>query len=528
MASFAAPRPAVAPSPRKPANDDSTVNGVPIILITLTTMLGLIMAIIDTSIVNVALSDMGGTLGASIDEVGWVATGYILATVIVMPLNGWLTARFGRRNFYAACIVIFTVASFLCGTATSIWQLVFYRVIQGFGGGALQPTAQAILFESYPPAKRNSAMAIFGLGAMVGPALGPTLGGVIVDNYSWPLIFYINIPIGILAFVMTMAFIKDQTYVKRDTSPIDWLGLAMLTAGVSSLQFVLERGQREDWFSSQTICIMTAVAVVSLISFIVRELRDSHPLVDLSVFKSRSFSAGCTIGIVTGFGLFGTSLMIPLYFQNVLGFDATTTGFALLPGALATAASMPMASIFVKWVDSRISIALGLALFAVGCWMMGGLNGQADFADTMTPRIIQGLALGFLFVPLTTLTLSSVSREKMSGATGVYTLIRQLGGSLGIAILQFYETRREDSAYASLATGMTRGNEALANLLHGATSQSQMLSNTYEMVVANARAVAYNDVFRLCAIVFVVSLPTILLLGKAQAAKGTPPVPAAE
>jgi DHA2 family multidrug resistance protein len=528
MASFAAPRPAVAPSPRKPANDDSTVNGVPIILITLTTMLGLIMAIIDTSIVNVALSDMGGTLGASIDEVGWVATGYILATVIVMPLNGWLTARFGRRNFYAACIVIFTVASFLCGTATSIWQLVFYRVIQGFGGGALQPTAQAILFESYPPAKRNSAMAIFGLGAMVGPAIGPTLGGVIVDNYSWPLIFYINIPIGILAFVMTMAFIKDQTYVKRDTSPIDWLGLAMLTAGVSSLQFVLERGQREDWFSSQTICIMTAVAVCSLVAFIVRELRDPKPLVDLSVFKSRSFSAGCTIGIVTGFGLFGTSLMIPLYFQNVLGFDATTTGFALLPGAIATAVSMPLASMFVKRVDSRISIAMGLALFAVGCWMMGGLNGQADFADTMTPRIIQGLALGFLFVPLTTLTLSSVSREKMSGATGVYTLIRQLGGSLGIAILQFYETRREDSAYASLATGMTQGNEALANLLHGAASQSQMLNDTYQMVVANARAVAYNDVFRLCAIVFIVSLPTIFLLGKAQVAKGAPPVAAAE
>jgi DHA2 family multidrug resistance protein len=273
---------------------------------------------------------------------------------------------------------------------------------------------------------------------------------------------------------------------------------------------------------------MTAVAVVSLIAFIVRELRDPHPLVDLTVFKSRSFSAGCTIGIVTGFGLFGTSLMIPLYFQNVLGFDATTTGFALLPGALATAASMPLASMFVKWVDSRISIALGLALFAVGCWMMGGLNAQADFADTMTPRIIQGLALGFLFVPLTTLTLSSVSRAKMSGATGVYTLIRQLGGSLGIAILQFYETRREDSAYASLATGMTRGNEALANLLHGAASQAQMLNTTYEMVVANARAVAYNDVFRLCAIVFVISLPTIFLLGKAQVAKGTPPVPAAE
>jgi DHA2 family multidrug resistance protein len=487
---------------------------VPIVLITLTTMLGLIMAIIDTSIVNVALSDIGGTLGASIDEVGWVATGYILANVIVMPLNGWLTARFGRRNFYAACIVIFTVSSFLCGTATSIWQLVFYRVIQGFGGGALQPTAQAILFESFPPEKRSGAMAIFGLGAMVGPAIGPTLGGVIVDNYSWPLIFYINIPIGIIAFLMTLAFIKDQTYVKRDTSPIDWIGLGLLTAGVSSLQFVLERGQREDWFSSQTIVVAAVISVVGIIAFIIRELRDPRPLVDLTVFRSRTFTAGSIIGIVTGFGLFGTSLMMPLYFQNVLGFDATTTGLALLPGAIATAISMPLANIFVKFVDKRISIGLGLILFAIGCWTMGGLNTQAAFVDTLGPRITQGLALGFLFVPLTTMTLGGISREKMSGATGVYTLIRQLGGSLGIAILQLYETRREDSAYATLAQGVTRANSAVAGMLHGAANQGHMLNDIYGMVVANATAVAYNDVFRLCAVVFVVSLPTILLLGK--------------
>jgi len=502
-----------------PAPADKQAPAVPLAMITLTTMLGLIMAIIDTSIVNVALSDIGGTLGASTDEVGWVATGYILANVIVMPLNGWLTARFGRRNFYAACIVIFTVSSFLCGTATSIWQLVFYRVIQGFGGGALQPTAQAILFESYPPEKRSGAMAIFGLGAMVGPAIGPTLGGVIVDNYSWPLIFYINIPIGIIAFFMTMAFIKDQTYVKRDTSPIDWIGLGMLTAGVASLQFVLERGQREDWFSSQTIIVATAISVFSLAGFITRELRDSKPLVDLSVFRSRTFTAGCIIGIVTGFGLYGTSLMIPLFYQNVLRFDATTTGFALLPGAIATAVSMPLASTFVKYVDARISIFLGLVLFAIGCWTMGGLNGQAAVDDTLFPRITQGLALGFLFVPLTTLTLSSISREKMSGATGVYTLIRQLGGSLGIAILQVYETRREDSAYAVLAGGVTAANQPMANLMHGAKNGMQMLDNVWNLVTANAQAVAYNDVFRLCAVVFIISLPTIFLLGKPPSTK---------
>ena len=491
-------------------------------MITITTMLGLIMAIIDTSIVNVALSNMAGTLGASVDEIGWVATGYILAQVIVMPLNGWLTARFGRRNFYAACILIFTVSSFLCGTATSVWQLVAYRILQGIGGGALQPTAQAILFESYPPEKRNSAMAIFGLGAMVGPAIGPTLGGYIVDNFSWPLIFFINLPIGIAAFFMTLTFIKDQSYVKRSTNPVDWLGLGLLTAGVASLQYVLERGQTEDWFGSQTIVVMTVIAVGSIVAFIIRELNDPQPLVDLTVFRSRSFTAGNIIGVVSGFGLFGSALMMPLYFQNVMGFTAMGTGLALLPGAIATAISLPIASHMVKWIDQRVCIALGMFLFAVGCWMVGGLNQHAAFEDTLWPRAIQGFALGFMWVPLTTATLSEVSRAKMAGATGVYTLVRQLGGSLGIAILQLVETRTQDSAYASLAAGVTMANQSVANLLHGAANQSAMLTNVFGMVMLNAEAVAYNDVFRLCAIVFLISIPSVLLLRPASTSAAIP------
>jgi MFS transporter, DHA2 family, multidrug resistance protein len=487
-------------------------------------MLGLIMAIVDTSIVNVALTNMAGSLGASLDEIGWVATGYILASVIVMPLNGWLTARFGRRNFYAACILIFTVSSFLCGTATSVWQLVAYRVLQGIGGGALQPTAQAILFESYPPEKRSGAMAIFGLGAMVGPAIGPTLGGYIVDNNSWQLIFYINLPIGIAAFFMTLAFIKDQTYIKRSTNPVDWLGLGLLTAGIASLQYVLERGQTEDWFSSQTIVVMTVISVCAIIAFIIRELRDPQPLVDLSVFRSRSFSAGSIIGIVTGFGLYGSALMMPLYFQNVMGFSAMGTGLALLPGAIATAISMPIAGRLGKWMDARLSIGLGLIIFAIGCWMVGGLNQHAAFEDTLWPRAIQGFALGFMFVPLTTATLGEISRAKMSGATGVYTLVRQLGGSLGIAILQLYETRRQDSAYASLASGITMANQNVANMLHGMANQSGMLTNIFSMVMLNAETVAYNDVFRLCAIVFIISVPSVFLLRGSKPAAGAPPV----
>ncbi len=481
----------------------------PLSMITLTVMLGLIMAIIDTSIVNVALTNMAGNLGSSIDEIGWVATGYILANVIIMPLNGWLTARFGRRNFYATCIVIFTLASLLCGTATNVWQLVFYRVIQGFGGGALQPTAQAILFESYPPEKRSGAMAIFGLGAMVGPAIGPTLGGIIVDNYSWQLIFYINIPIGIVAFLMTLAFIRDPAYLKRDRSPVDVIGLGLLTAGVASVQYVLERGQHDDWFSSSTIVILTFVAVVSLVAFCIREWRDPRPLVDLKVFKYRSFSAGSVIGIVSGFGLFGTALILPLFFQNVLGFSATQTGMALLPGAIATALSMPIASRAVQRLDGRAVIAAGLLMFAVSTWWMGDINQYAGYWDVFWPRALQGFALGFLFVPLTTATLGDVAREKMANATGIYTLVRQLGGSLGIAILQFLQTRYQDQAYVALASGVTSSNPNVEQYLHDLHGTAAEL---YSMVMVNATVISYDGILRLCAVIFVLSTPLVFFL----------------
>ncbi len=481
----------------------------PLAMITLTVMLGLIMAIIDTSIVNVALNTMAGNLGASIDEIGWVATGYILAQVIVMPLNGWLTARFGRRNFYAASLAIFTAASFMCATASSVWLLVFYRVIQGFGGGALQPTAQSILFESYPPERRAGAMAIFGLGAMVGPAIGPVLGGYIVDNFSWSLIFDINVPIGIAAFVMTLAYIRDPTYLERDRSPVDVIGLILLAIGLGSLQYVLERGQTLDWFSSGQIVAFTLVSVVAIVAFVIRELRDSTPLVDLRVFCSRAFSAGSLLGIITGFGLYGTALVLPLFLQNVLGFTPTDAGFALLPGALATALSMPLASSGLKHFDGRVLIAAGLAIFAVGAWWMGGLNQNAGYWDVFWPRALQGFALGFLFVPLTTATLSEVPNAKMANATGIYTLVRQLGGSLGIAILILLQTRFEDAAYVGLAASVTAQNPAIVN---GLQHQGLSVDQLYSMVMTNATVISYDMVLRLCGIAFAVSIPLVLLL----------------
>ena len=487
----------------------------PLALITITVMLGLIMAIIDSTIVNVAINTIGGNLGASVDEAAWIATGYILATVVVMPLNGWLTAFFGRRNFYAVSLAIFTIASLLCGTAHSIWMLVFYRIIQGIGGGALQPTAQAIMFETYPPERRGAAMAIFGLGAMVGPAVGPLLGGYIIDNATWPLIFYINIPIGIVALLMTLAFIPNPKFLAKPEGGVDWTGLALLTAGLASLQYVLERGEHDDWFNSSTIWTLTIVAVVGLTLFCFKALRDKNPLVNLRVFKHRSFSVGSIIGIVMGFGLFGTALILPLFFQTILGFTAFDTGFALLPGAIATAITMFVVGRILNRFDGRALIALGMLLFAYSCWVLGGLSSDAGFWDVFWPRVEQGIGLGLLFVPLSTLSLGDVPLQELAGATGVYTLVRQLGGSLGIAILTTLLTHQTAVAWNVLASGVTQS--------HGYST-----GELTQMVSQQSSMIAFNYLFRVCANVFLVSTPLTLLMKRKPTAPGAVLAMAAE
>jgi DHA2 family multidrug resistance protein len=490
-------------------------HGAPVALITITVMLGLIMAIIDSTIVNVALNTIGGNLGATVDEVAWVATGYILANVVIMPLNGWLTALLGRKMFYATSLALFTVASLLCGTARSIWVLVFYRVVQGIGGGALQPTAQAILFETFPAERRGAAMAIFGMGAMVGPAIGPTLGGWMVDNASWPLIFYINVPIGIVAFLMTLAFIPNPKYIEKPKGGIDWTGLALLTAGLASLQFVLEQGERDDWFSSQTILTLSTISVAALILFVVKTLRDKHPLVDLSVFRFRSFSVGSFLGIIMGFGLFGTSLVLPLFFQTMLGFTAFDTGMALMPGAIATAISMLIIGRMLNRIDGRWSIVFGTLIFAWSTWLLGGLTAQAGYWDVFWPRVVQGFALGFLFVPLTTISLSDVPVPKLAGATGVFTLLRQLGGSLGIAILTTLLTHKTAIAWNVLASGVTE-------------SHGYSVGQLTQLVAQQATMIGYDYVFRVTAIVFVLSTPLVFLIRRHPRAAAAMPSAEAE
>jgi DHA2 family multidrug resistance protein len=467
-------------------------------MIAVTVMLGMIMAIIDATIVNVALDTIAGNLGASLDDIAWVATGYILASIITMPLNGWLTAYFGRKKYYAACIALFTVASILCGTATNVWQLVAYRVLQGFGGGALQPTAQAILFETFPPERRGSAMALFGIGVMAGPALGPILGGWIVDNAAWPLIFYINLPIGILAFVMTMMFIPDPQYLTKPKTGLDIFGLGLLAAGLGSLQYVLERGQHDDWLDSNLIIGLIVVAAVTLPWFLYRMLHERYPLVDLTAFRFRGFTVGNIMLCVVGFGLFGTSLIMPLFFQQIMGMTAFGTGMALLPGAIATAVMMVIVPRLMKITDVRYLVTAGALLFAWSCWALGDLNDVAGYANVFWPRLVQGVGLGLLFVPVTTIMLADVPRHELSSATGVSQLVRQLGGSLGIAILTTLLATHTAYAWQALAGGVTH-------------AFGQSTGTLTSLVARNATVIAYDYLFRVCAIVFVASVPLIWL-----------------
>jgi len=492
---------AVAPAPARRATSPY--------LISLTVMLGMIMAIVDGTVVNVGLNTIAGTLGASLDDAAWVVTGYLLASVITMPLNGWLTAKFGRKRFYAGCVAIFTIASFLCGTATTVWQLTFYRILQGFGGGALQPTAQAIIFETFPPGKRGMATAIFGIGAMVGPALGPLIGGYIIDNATWPLLFLVNIPIGIAAFFMTIAFIPDPSYLEKPKGGIDWLGLALLSTGIGAIQYVLERGQHDDWYDSPTIVILTAVSVAASAWLIYKSLHDKHPLVDLRSFRFPTFVFGNLLLVVVGFGLYGTSLIMPLFFQTSMGMTAYDTGLALLPGALATAASMIVVGRLMQFIDVRILTALGLVLSAWSCWALGDLNQYAGVGDIFWPRMIQGLGMGLMFVPVTTAMLSPLPKNELASATGISMLVRQLGASVGIAVLTTLLASETTIAWMALAGGVTQSHGASMGQING-------------LILQSATVIAYDYLFRICAFVFLFALVFVFFMKPNKTAGAAP------
>lgn len=404
-------------------------------IITITVIMASLLELIDTTIVNVALPDIMGNLGATLEDAGWLVTGYAVANVIVLPMSGWLGDRFGRKNYFLASILIFTAASYLCGQATSLTELILYRLLQGLAGGGLLSTAQAILMETWPREEIGMATALFGLGAVVGPTLGPTIGGYIVDNTNWRYIFYVNIPVGAVAAFLVSMFVRESPMFAKG-KPIDWWGILLLAIGVGSLQVVLEKGETEDWFQTPYIAFLTVTTILAGIGFLWRELSTDHPVVDFRILKNRSFAIGTITSFALGFALYGSVFIFPVFCQNLLHFTALQTGLILLPGGLATIIMMPFVGAMLKrGVPAQYMATGGFILFFVFCWLLSNSTLESGTGDFFWPLIIRGIGMAILFVPLTTLAVSGLQGKQIGQGTGLNNMMRQLGGSFGVAIL---------------------------------------------------------------------------------------------
>ena len=497
-------------------------------IITMTVILASLIELIDTSIVNVALPQMMGNLGATLDEVAWVVTAYVVANVIVIPMTGWLSAVFGRRNYFAGSIVLFTTASFFCGHATGIWELVVFRFIQGVGGGALLSTSQSIIVETFPPEELGLANGLFGLGVVVGPTIGPTLGGWITDNYNWPWIFYVNIPIGILATFLTLTFIHDPEE-KHTAGRVDWWGIALLVLGIGSLQIVLERGERDDWFAATYIVVLSIVAAIGIVGFIVRELTAEHPVVNLRVLKDRSLAVGTLFTFILGFGLYSSVFIFPVFIQNLLGFTAMQTGLILLPGGIATAIMMPVVGkALQKGVSAQIMNALGFVSFFVFTLMLSHSTLASGRADFFWPLIFRGVGLGLLFVPLTTLALSNLRGRDIPQGAGLTNMMRQLGGSFGIALIATFIQHRSASHRVNLLRYVSVYDPALRTRMQGivqallgkgstlAEARRQAIGAIEGIVTRQTFLLTYMDAFRIVGVFFLICIPLLLLFKKGR------------
>ena len=501
------------------------------IIITITAVLCALLEIVDTTIVNVALNNMRGSLGATLNDVAWVITAYAIANVIIIPMTSWLSQQFGRRNYFAASIMIFTFASFLCGQATDIWELVFFRFIQGLGGGALLVTAQTIITESYPIEKRGMAQAIYGMGVIVGPTLGPPLGGYLVDTFSWPYIFYINIPIGIIATLLTLSFVRSPKYgEKLKAHQVDWMGIILLTAFVGSLQYILEHGQQDDWFNNTAIVVLSVVTVLGLFFFIWRELTYEFPIVNLKVLKDQNLRIGVLMGFILGFGLYGSTFIIPIYTQSILGWTATDAGLILIPSSLTTAFMMPIiGKLIQRGIPQTYMVALGfLVFFFFTFWMHNIMTPDTGAEHMFWPLILRGIGLGLLFVPITTLSLSTLSGRSIGEGAAFTGMMRQLGGSFGIAIITTFLARFGQEHRVNLLSKLditkVEVQDRIQLLQRGFMSKgysaNEALNKAYKVLdysVAKQSAVmSYMDIFKYLGILFLICIPVILIIKKGK------------
>jgi DHA2 family multidrug resistance protein len=487
-------------------------------------MFGTFMEVLDTTVVNVSLPHIAGDLGATTDEATWALTSYLVANAIILPLTGWLANFFGRKRLLMSAVVGFTSASVLCGIAQNLPMLIVFRVIQGATGGALQPLSQAVMLEAFPPKDRGKAMSFWGLGIVVAPMLGPVLGGWLTDSYSWRWVFYINLPVGLASIFMTQAFIFDPPYIKRVVSKIDKFGIGLLAIGIASLQIVLDKGQEEDWFGSTMITSLLVVAVVGLVWFIVHELRTPHPVVDLRVFKERSYSTGVFLMTTLGFVLYGSLVMLPLFLQTLLGYPALQAGIAMFPRGLGSFIGMPITGMLLGRVDPRKLLAVGICGASFTLIQLSWLNLEAGYWDIFWPQFVQGLALSAVFVPLTTVTMATIAKEQMGNATSLFNFMRNVGGSVGIAIATTLVSRYTQKHINILGAHVTATNpEAQQRLAmfrsmfmskgaDAVTATRQAYAAVFGMIERQSTMLSFVDVFRELAGIFLLMVPLLLLL----------------
>ncbi len=493
-------------------------------IITITVITASLLELIDTTIVNVSLPTIQGNLGATLEDVAWVTTGYAVANVIILPMSGWLGSILGRKNYFLGSIILFTVASFLCGNAHSLTELIMFRIVQGVAGGGLISTSQAILLETWPREQIGTATALFGLGAVVGPTVGPTIGGYITDSQlSWPWIFYVNIPVGIIAAFFTYTFVRATPKTGKG-NPIDWWGIALLAIAVGSLQTILEKGESEDWFAKTYIIVLTVAAILGLLFFIWRELSTGFPIVNFAILRHRSFAVGMFTSFILGFGLYGTVFVFPIFCQSLLGFSAAQTGLLLLPGGLFTIAMMPFVGRMLNGgIPAQLMAAIGLVMFYVFTHMLSNstlATGQRDF---FWPLAIRGIGMALLFVPLTTLAIADLKGPEVGQGTGLNNMMRQLGGSFGIAALTTLIHTRQGVHRNNLLVNVNQYNPAFSQRLQGLVanfmahgkSMSEATQSAYAamegVIIRQSTLLTYDDAYWLTGLIMLFSIPLLFL-----------------
>jgi DHA2 family multidrug resistance protein len=498
-------------------------------LIAISVMLATFMEVLDTSVANVALPHIAGSLSATPEEATWVLTSYLVSNAIILPTAAWLGAIFGRKRFLITCILLFTLASAGCGAAPSLGLLVLARVLQGLGGGALQPIAQAVLMESFPLARRGVAMAAYGIGVVVAPILGPTLGGWVTENYSWRWVFYINLPVGVLAMLMAEAFIEDPPYIRRHVgwTRIDYIGFGLMAIGLATLQVMLDRGQEDDWFAAAWVRWFAVIAVVSLVTFVIRELRTQHPIVDLRILRNRNFAVGTLLIALLGIILYSTIAMLPLFLQILMGYSALLSGLALTPRGLGALLTNIIVGRVIAFVDGRVMITLGFILLGISGFMFSHMNLQIAMSNVVWANFLNGIATALVFVSLATATMGTLRNEQMGNAAGLFNLMRNIGGSIGIAGMATFLDRWAQSHQAVLVSHLTPYDPAYQQWLNtaqaglktqvgGVEAGPKALAVLYNILGQQAHLLAFRDNFQVVSFLSLLAIPLILLFKKAR------------